>query len=71
MNLRQHLEKLFENRYPHEANNATRESIRDYIKTQFLYFGLDVQEQKFNTTVNTDPRGLGSSVTVSVAERGS
>ncbi|XP_050709039.1 uncharacterized protein LOC126993907 isoform X3 [Eriocheir sinensis] len=60
VDLKQHMETFFKDRYPIEDNRPTREAAREYIKNKFSYYGLEVHEQKFNTTINTDPRGFGS-----------
>lgn len=58
IDLLQHLEKLADNRYPTEDNSANRANTRDYIRDRFRNYGLDVMQQKFNTTVNKDKYGL-------------
>ncbi|KAG0712201.1 hypothetical protein GWK47_019011 [Chionoecetes opilio] len=55
-----HLEKLSESRYPKEENQANRDSVRDYIADRMQYYGLHVEQQKFNTTVNKDEKGITS-----------
>ncbi|XP_050709032.1 uncharacterized protein LOC126993907 isoform X1 [Eriocheir sinensis] len=60
VDLKQHMETFFKDRYPIEDNRPTREAAREYIKNKFSYYGLEVHEQKFNTTINTDPKGFGS-----------
>lgn len=60
VDVEQHMDKLVRQRYPIEDNKENRESVRNYIIERMRYYGLDVKEQRFNTTINTDPRGIGS-----------
>lgn len=60
VNLASHLKHFTTQRFPGDRFNAGRVEARKYIKNQFKRYGLKVVEQKFNTTVVSDPLGLGN-----------
>lgn len=60
VDLQQHLSKLASPRYPIESNTNNRNTVKDYIYERMKNYGLEVQQQKFNTTIDKDPLGLDS-----------
>lgn len=60
VDLLQHLEKLSSQRYPIESNTNNRDAMREYIIERMTNYGLEVKQQKFNTTISEDPTGINS-----------
>ncbi|MPC51347.1 hypothetical protein E2C01_045191 [Portunus trituberculatus] len=60
VDLQQHLEKLSSQRYPIESNTQNRDTMREYIIERMTNYGLEVEQQKFNTTISEDPIGIDS-----------
>ncbi|XP_071521772.1 uncharacterized protein [Panulirus ornatus] len=60
VNLVQHLRHFTTQRFPSDRFNTERLKAQKYIKDRFKSYGLKVVEQKFNSTIESDPLGIGN-----------
>lgn len=51
--IKEKLQHFSEYRFPSVRHEANWIKAREYIETEFAYYGLRVQKQIFNTTVST------------------